>query len=1097
MICLHCAVENSPSARFCVGCRAALGHVCVICGFQNSPESSFCGGCGVRLQDAELEGVGGERRQLTVLFCDMVGSTELSQLLDPEDLGAVIGAYQKLCGEAVVAHDGYIAQYLADGVVVYFGYPRSHEDEAQRAVRCGLNIIDAVHRLRESGRVPPVVSFDVRLGAHTGRVVVGPVGAGDRRERLALGDTPNIAARIQAEAEPGTLAVSGTTWKMVEGYFTGEFVGERDLKGVSDPVALWRVTGESGSRERVDVAATLTPFVGRQPELAQLEEAWTDSLSGGGRFVLLEGEAGVGKSRLAKVLRDHVEASGGRVVELRATPYNSNSPFHPLVDVLERTFALDRPMSPAERLERLEEGLSRCGLADPEVVVLLGSLLSVSTGGRYAPLPYSPARRYNRTIEILVKLVAAAASEGRTLLLIEDLQWADASTFEFLELLVSAPPAVPLMGIITARPELDLSWTNVPGVLRIELSRFGPADAQAIVRGVALGKAVPTDVVSQIVERSEGVALFLEEFTRSVLDSGLLSEGAETWEFSVEMLPATMDASLTARLDRLGASRATAQLAAAIGREFSFDVLCAASERDEPTLRQDMERLVGAGLAWPLDHDTGVYAFKHALVRDAAYDSLLHSTQQHYHRRIAAVLQQGFPEYVKARPHVVAGHLTWAGEHEEAVAFWEAAGHQAQDRSAVHEAADHFQRAIECLAHLPATPARQERELQFLITLAPLLMTVYGWAAAEVERVCERALALSQHLGCLDQSYPPMWGLWTVRWMRGELVAALDAAKAVLEAAKAFGVPLIEVTARHAMSYTRFSLGDFEQAIEEADAGLALFDFDVETALAHVFLMSSSVALRASKAHSLWMLGYLAEADGEWAAMLDLARRLDHRPSLAAGLAFALHGGGFRNSYVDQMASLAGTADELLVLSKEEDFFPWYAVASLYRGFAAVSLGEPDPEKLIFEGLEVWGEQTRARLTLVLLNVLSAEAFYRLGDDDEAFRRLEVAEAEMRARRETVLGPEIWRVRGRLFARQGDAAAAETAYQEAMDRARGQKAVTLELRAALDLYDLKAADEESQGLLARVVQRVPGGQRQSEAALALALLDRRPERQSL
>jgi len=1095
MICLHCGVKNSPAVRFCGGCGVPLGRTCLTCGFENPPESRFCGGCGARLQEVQLEDAGGERRQLTVLFCDVVGSTELSQILDPEDLGEVIGTYQKICGEAVAAHEGYIAQYLADGVVVYFGYPRAHEDEAQRAVRCGLDILAAVRALGETAGVPGEISLDVRLGAHTGRVVVGPVGAGDRHDRLALGDTPNIAARIQAEGELGTLTVSGTTWKIVQDYFHGEYVGDRNLKGVSGPIGLWRVTGDSGSRERVDAAATLTPFVGRQAERSLLEEAWEDSLSGSSRFVLLEGEAGVGKSRIAKLFREEVELSGARLLDMRASPYNSNSAFHPVVEIIERCFGLDHTLGPTERLERLETALAGLGLVDPDVVVLLASLLSVSTAGRYGTLPYSPARRRNRTMEVLVELTAAVAAVGPTCLLVEDLHWADASTLEFLELLVSKPPAVPLLGILTARPEVDLGWTRVPAVRTIELSRFGSSDAEAMVHALTLGKPLPDDILNQIVDRSEGVALFIEELTRSVLDSGMLREGHDSWVFSPAMIPASMDASLTARIDSLGSSRATAQLAATIGREFSFELLAAVSERDEPTLRQDIARLVQAGLAWPLDDEATDFAFKHALVRDAAYDSLLRSARLNYHRRIAAVLRDRFPEFVKSRPDLIAGHLTHASEYEAAVDFWEAAGQQALDRSAVHEAADHFQRAIECLGRLPDTPQRQQRELEFLIVLAPLLMTVYGWGAAEVERACERALSLSQALSLPDRSYPPMWGLWTVRWLRGELVPALDAAEAVLDVAKAYGVPMIELTARHAMSYTRFSLGEFQQAIEEADAGLAMYDFDVEKVIAQVFLMSSSVSLHASKAHSLWMLGRLVEAEEEWAAMLELARRLDHRPSLAAGLAFALHGGGFRYSYLDQMGSLAGIADELLVLSEEEDFFPWYAVASIYRGIAAVALAEPDPQKLMLQGMEMW-EQTGARLTLVLLNVLCAEAFHRLGDDDEAFRRLEFAEAEMRERREAVLAPDIWRVRGRLWAQQGDRRAAGAAYREAIALARAQQAVSLELRAAIDLYELEAGNgraEEAGKLLAGVLQRFTQGLDRAEPVLAAALLRRERE----
>ncbi|MCA1843183.1 MAG: hypothetical protein LC792_08325, partial [Actinobacteria bacterium] len=710
-------------------------------------------------------------------------------------------------------------------------------------------------------------------------------------------------------------------------------------------------------------------------------------------------------------------------------------------------------------------------------------------------LPYSPARRRNRTMEVLVELTAAVAATGPTCLLVEDLHWADTSTLEFLELLVSNPPGVPLMGILTARPEIDLDWIRVPAVRTIELSRFGSSDAQAMVQALTQGKALPGEVLDQIVDRAEGVALFVEELTRSVLDSGVLREGPDSWDFSPEMIPASMDASLTARIDRLGASRATAQLAATIGREFSFELLSAVSERDEPTLRQDIGRLVQSGLAWPLDEEATTYAFKHALVRDAAYDSLLRSTRQSYHRRIAGVLRERFREYIAARPHLVASHLTNAGEYEQAVGFWELAAQQALDRSAVHEAADHLQRAIQCLARLSDTPERQERELQFLNILAPLLMTVYGWGAAEVERACERALSLAQELGRADQSYPPMWGLWTVRWLRGELDSALDSAKDVLDVARTYGVPMIELTGRHAMSFTLFTRGEFEEAIGEADAGLALYDFDIEKVIAQVFLLSSSVCLRASRAHCLWMLGRVVDAEAEWDAMLDLGRRLDHRPSLASALAFSLHGGGFRYSYIDQMGTLAGIADELLVLSKEEDFFAWYAQAYLYRGIAAQSLGEPNPQKQMLEGLELW-EETGARLTLVMVNVLCAEAFYRLGDDDEAFRRLEVAEAEMRARSEAILAPDIWRVRGRLWAREGDRRAAGAAYREAIDRARAQQALSLELRAAIDLSDLEAGNgraEEAEGLLAGVLQRFTQGLDRPEPVLASALLRRRRE----
>jgi class 3 adenylate cyclase/tetratricopeptide (TPR) repeat protein len=1094
VICVRCGRQNLASLRFCSNCGNQLGPACPKCGFENPAESKFCGGCGARLQHVQTEDAPGERRQLTVLFCDIVGATVLSQLLDPEDLGELIAAYQTVCGDAVVAHEGYIAQYLGDGVVAYFGYPRSHEDEAQRAVRCGLDILAGIKALRDSGRLPFGATFHVRLGAHTGRVLMGLVGAGDRKDRLALGDVPNIAARIQSKAEPGTLVVSDVTWKIVKGYFTGKCLGDWRLKGVSERMRLWLVTGESASRERVEVVSMLTTFVGREWERCVLEQTWDDSRSGHSRFVLLRGDPGMGKSRLARLFCEQVQFQTADLVSMRSTPYNSNSPFHPVIELIERKFGLGHVQTSAERLARLEAGLANLDLADPETIVLLASLLSLPIDDRYPPLKLSPARRRTATMQLLVELITAIAKAGPALLLVEDLHWADSSTLEFLELLVRTAPEAPLLGIFTARPELGADWAAAPALRMIELSRFQRTEVESIARSVALGKALPSEVLRQIVDRCDGVPLFVEELTRSILDSGALREKAVSWETVGPVaaeIPVTMDASLTSRIDRLGASKATAQLAATIGREFSLRLLREVSERDEATLRRDLERLIQAGLAWSAQGDEDTFVFKHALVRDAAYNSLLRSIRQQYHSRIAAILRAHLTDETSARPDLIAHHLTNAGEHTDAVEFWEAAGQQALARTAVREAAEHFQRAIDCLGHLPATPERAERELEIQILLAPLLMTVYGWGATEVERACERALVLAQDLGRPDRSYPPLWGLWTVRFLRGEMADALEAAEPVLRIAQASGVPMIEITGRHATSYSLVYRGEVARALEEAEAGLALYEFEQEKVLAQTFFLSSSVCLHASRGHALWMLGRVVEAEDEWDRMLRLARDLEHPPSFAAALAFTLHGGGFRYGYIGEMDRLLDVADELIVRSREEDLFMWYAVAVTYRGIIAEAMGNGERAcKQMLEGLDLFAN-TRSRLTLVMMNILCAEALYRLGDDDEAFRRLQVAEAEMHARQEGLLGPDIWRVRGRLLARQGARAAAETAYCEAIERAQAQHALSLELRAALDLYELRAGDrraEEGRELLADVLGRFTQGLDRPEPARAAAIL---------
>lgn len=1094
MICIRCGNDNAASFRFCSNCGTELGQACPTCGFENPVELMSCGGCGTRLQKIREKDPRGERRQLTVLFCDMVGATALSQLLDPEDLRELIVSCQKVCGDAVLAHEGHVAQYLGDGVLMYFGYPRSHEDEAQRAVRCGLAILKGVAAVRDSGRIPPDISLDVRLGAHTGRVVVGPVG--DRGDQIALGDTPNIAARIQSEAEPGTLVVSDVTWRIVEGYVTGKCIGQWQLKGVSEPMRLWLVTGESPSRERIEVASMLTAFVGRERERSILGQTWEDSRAGHSRFVLLRGDPGMGKSRLAQRFCEEVQFQAADLLSMRSSPYNTNSPFHPVIELIERRFGLDHVQTSAERLERIEEGLAGLELAEPEAIVLLASLLSIPLGDRYAPLDLSPARRRTRTMQLLADFITALTRAGPVLLLVEDLHWADTSTLEFLQLLVTTAADVPLLGIFTARCEFDVSWDATPAVRRIELSRFQRAEVEAMVRSVALGKALPSEVLWQVTVRSDGVPLFVEELTRSILDSGALSERAVSWEavgpVAVE-IPATMDASLTSRIDRLGASRATAQLAATIGREFSLELLREVSEYDEATIRQDLECLLRAGLAWSADDETDHLIFKHALVRDAAYNSLLRSTRQRYHSRIAAALRERFADETSTRPHLIAGHLTAAGEDEDAVTFWEAAGQQAQVRTAAREAANHFQQAIDCLQRLPATLERQERELELQILLAPLLMAVHGWGAVEVEQTCTRALRLAQDLGRDDLSYAPQWGLWTNHFLRGELVSALETAESVFQTARASGTRMLEMLGRHALAYTLVYRGEFHRTLEEAEAGLALYDPQQEKEIANRFGLSSAVALLAARANSLWMLGRVDEAEKDYDRMLQIGRELQHPPSLAGALAFTLHG-AFRYSYAGEMDRLAGIAEELMALVKEVDFFFWYVVTYTYQGLIAEALGEEERARTqMLEGLELFS-QTGSRLSLVMMNVLCAEAFYRLGDDNEAFRRLEVADAET-ARGEGLLAPDIWRVRGRLLTRQGERSAAEAAYYQAIERARAQCALSLELRAALDLYELRADDgrsEEGRALLASVLVRFTQGFDRPELASARAIVRASP-----
>jgi len=1059
---------------------------CASCGFENGPSAHFCGGCGTALADRIPARTAAERRQLTVLMCDLVGSTELSQSLDPEDLRDLLADYQRVCSEVAEHHEGHIAQYLGDGVLIYFGFPHAHEDDARRAVRCGLDILT---RMLDVDSGPPLRA---RVGAHTGRVVIGDVGP--QHEYLAHGDTPNIAARVQSEAEAGTLVVSDALWRIVHPYFRGDSLGERKLKGVAQPLRLWRVAGASGAESRLEFGAALTRYVGRRREQAELDELWATVKSSGARFVTLRGEPGIGKSRLVQEFVQADTAAEADVLIARCTPYSQNSAFLPVLELLVSRLGLDRSDTVDARLDRVETRLTELDITSDDAAPLLAELLSIPTGDRYPRLEMSPIRRRLRTIEVLIAAVEALASQRPTILVAEDIHWADPSTLELVELLVSSRPALPLLGLFTARPEFEPPWRDHAAASVLELDHLDDEEVEAIARSVADGKAIPVEVSREITRRCDGVPLFVEEMTRTLIESGVLEEGEFSWHLTgglpKDLIPPSVDALLMARVERLGDARPTAQLAATIGREFSYPLLLAVSDRTAESLDRDLRRIVDAGLAWEAAAGNG-FVFKHALVQVAAYESLLRSERRSFHERIARVLEERFPEVAEERPELIAFHLTGAGEHEEAVGFWEAAGQRALSRTAMHEAAAHFRQAIASVSQLPEDPRRLERELDLQNQIAPVLMTVNGWGSTNVRLACERARDLATRLGRNDKIYPAAWGLWTYYFLRGEMDEARATAESALEMAEASGLPMIRVTGRHATAYTHLYRGEFDAALREADAGLAFFDLEQERALATMFQLSSSVALRAARATSLWMLGQFAEAEREEQRMIQLGRELDHMPSLAAALAFQLHvglGNGWHGRDVEDQIRVA---DELRALSKDEGLFLWHAVALTYRGAAAAVEGEAvEARALMDDGLAEFVE-TGARLTLVPMYVMCAEARSLLGEDEQAGRLLAAAQVEADTRNERMWEPEIDRVRAALLVRRGDGDAAEGSLRLALNKARAQRASSLELRAALDLHELLAEgerSEEGRALVEDAVHTFENETRQPEVARARSLV---------
>jgi class 3 adenylate cyclase len=788
MRCASCSFENPQGLKFCEECGTRLPRVCPGCGRQVRPTAKFCGECGTALgaegkpapakgrrqKGAKTPGRAtrpaarpttapppapeAERRQLTVMFCDLVGSTPLAEKLDPEDLRQVILAYQQVCAEAIRRFDGYLARYVGDGLLVYFGYPQAHEDDAQRAVRAGLGIVAALPELNT--RLRPLVGaqhaapLQIRIGIHTGLVVVGDMGGGGYRDPLAIvGETPNIAARLQGLAEPDTVVISEATARLVQGLFECHDRGPQALQGVSTPVPVYRVLRESEAQSRFEasVRTGLTPLVGREEELGLLRRRWEQAKAGEGQAVLLSGEPGIGKSRLVQTLKEHAGAEGATRIEFRCSPYHQNSAFYPIIEHLQRFLQFAPHDTPQAKLGKLQQALARYRFPQADTLSLLAALLSLPHPEGDPPLTLSPQKQKQRTQEALVAWITEEAERATVYCAWEDLHWADPSTLEVLTLFLDQVPTARVLAPLTFRPEFLPPWGNRSHLSQLTLSRLGRGQVEAMVERVTGGKALPAQVVQQIVTKTDGVPLFVEELTKTVVESGLLTAVDDHYELSGPLpplaIPSTLHASLLARLDRLSTVREIAQLGATIGREFSYVLLQAVSPLDEATLQQGLKQLVEAELVYQRGlPPQASYLFKHALIQDAAYQALLKSTRQQYHRQIAQVLEGRFPETVETQPELVAHHYTEAGLIAQAIPYWQRAGEHASERPAYKEAISHLMKGLGLLDTLPDLPERVQQELTLQLALSSALIAVKGYTAPEVEKIVLRIQKLCQQL---------------------------------------------------------------------------------------------------------------------------------------------------------------------------------------------------------------------------------------------------------------------------------------------------------------------------------------------------------------
>jgi class 3 adenylate cyclase/predicted ATPase len=1038
-----------------------------------------------------------ERRQLTVLFCDLVDSTRLASQLDPEDLRAVVRAYQETCARVIVRYEGHIAQYLGDGLLVYFGYPLAHEDDAQRAVRAGLGMIEALGQLNTRLTQERGVQLAVRLGIHTGLVVVGEVGGGTHQEQLALGETPNLAARLQGIVAPNTLVVSATTLQLLGGFFTYQSLGPSMLKGLAQPVEVYQVLHESMARSRLEAVGgtSLPPLIGRAQEVGLLLERWAQVKDGLGQVVLLSGEAGIGKSRLVEVMKAHVATDPQAwLTPCQCSPYHQNSALYPMIELLERVaLQFERDETPQQKLSKLEGYLVQYRLPLAETVPLFTALLSLPLTADYAPLTVSPEQQKQQTLHALLTILLCIAAQQPVLFVMEDLHWVDPSTLELLSLLVDQGPTARLLALLTFRPDFSPPWTGRAHLTQVTLPRLSRRQAAEMAGQVAHGKTLPAEVMAQVVARTDGVPLFVEELTKMVLESGLLQEREERYELTGPLpplaIPATLQDSLRARLDRLATVKALAQLGATLGREFAYALLQAVAPWDEATLGRGLHQLVAAEFLYQQGlPPQATYRFKHALIQDAAYQSLLKSTRQQYHQRIAQVLAERFPEIAETQPEVLAQHYTQAGLTEQAIAYWQRAGQHASQRLAYLEAISHVTAGIELLTTLPKTPERTQQAVTLYIALGAALQATKGHAAPEVEHAYTQARTLCQQIGETPELVPVLFGLWRYYNTRSQFHTARELGETLLRLAQHAHDPALSVIAHYALGVTWCCLGALPTAHQHLEEGIALYVPDQRRAPMFRMGQDPGVGCRVYAAAILWFLGYPDQALARVHEALGLAHQLSHPYSLAFARCWVAIVAQLRRDVPAVHEQAAAT------LSTAQGFPLWAAQGTSLHGWALAMQGQSEEGMAqVRQGIAAW-RATGAALAVPRFCALLAEVAAHLGHTEDSFQALAEAFTLMEQHEERWWEAEIYRLRGVLLLRQTETSQvkAEAWLQRALDIARRQAAMSLELRAAMSLARLwqqQGKQAEARELLAPIYGWFTEGFDTADLQEAKALLE--------
>jgi class 3 adenylate cyclase/predicted ATPase len=1039
-----------------------------------------------------------ERRQVTVMFSDLVGSTALSARMDPEDLREVISAYQKCVAETVQRFGGFVAKNMGDGVLVYFGYPQAHEDDAERAVRAGLQLVSAVGDLKTT-REP----LQARVGIATGLVVVGDlIGSGEAQERGIVGETPNLAARLQGIAEPNTVVIAESTRKLLGNLFDLQDLRGQDLKGIEGPVRAWAVLRPASVESRFEAlhASGLTELVGREEECELLLRRWSKAKTGEGQVVLLSGEAGVGKSRLTAALLDRLASEPHTRLRYFCSPQHTDSALYPIIGQMERAAGFAHDDTQRSKLDKLDAVLAQTSTSMQDAS-LFAEMLSLSNDERYPALDLIPEQRRQRTLEALRSQVEALSRSTPVLMIFEDAHWTDPTSLEALSRVVDRLRSLRVLLIVTFRPEFEPPWIGRPYVMPLTINRLAERDIEAMIDRVVGNKLISASVRQDIVERTDGIPLFVEEMTKAVLEAG--SEGAAlrtvaSIPLSTLGVPASLQASLMARLDRLGSAKEVAQIGAAFGREFSHALLSAVVRKSDAELGLALERLGQSGLLFRQGvppHST--YLFKHALVQDAAYGTLLREQRRALHARIAETLESQFPDITENQPQLLARHCTEAGLIEKAVGLWGKAGQRSMERSALVEAVEQLTRALDQITTLPVTRQLRREQIRFQVALITPLIHVKGYAAPETRAAAERARVLIQQAEAIGE--PPddplllfsvLYALWVANHNAFDGDVCRDLATQFVALAEKQAAPVPLMIGHRLMGTSLLFTGDIAEGRVHLDRAFAFYDPVEHRPLATRFGVDIAVSVLSYRQLALWALGYCdaALADAEYA--LKHAREIGQ----AASLMFALYYGSLTCLLCAKYPAAKAFIDELGALADEKKGAFWKASGIACQGsLLALTSQAANAVHAITSGITAWRSTGATVLMPWWLSCL-ARAYSELGRFDDAWRCISEAITRTETTKERWSEADIHRIAGEILLMSGepDAAKAEAYFKRALTVARQQQAKSWELRAAMSMAGLwrdQGKRKEARELLAPVYGWFTEGVDTRDLKEAKALLD--------